>query len=111
MKLLRIFSIGARQILAKDHCVKGTVTMVRKSCLYVVKKPVRLYVNERNTLYSHYIHFTYTVDRIPYSGKLFVSPNYRCPQKGDQIDIYYDPEKPENYACYAFGPASRPIGW
>ena len=23
----------------------------------------------------------------------------------------YDPEKPENYACYAFGPAVKPIGW
>ena len=36
---------------------------------------------------------------------------YRCPQKGEQIDIYYDPEKPENYDFYAFGPATRPIGW
>jgi len=111
MKLLRIFSIGADRILGKGCCVKGTVTTVQKSYLCVVKKPVRLYPNESNTLYSHYITFLYTVDSIPYTGKLFVSLNYRCPQKGDQIDINYDPEKPENYACYAFGPASRPIGW
>lgn len=111
MKLLRMFSIGADRILKKHCCVKGTVTMVRESALYVVKKPIRLHPNSSNTLYSHFITFTYTVDSIPYKGTLFVSLNYRCPQKGDQIDVYYDPEKPMNYACYAFGPASRPIGW
>lgn len=111
MKLFRIFSIGADRILKKGCCVRGTVTMVQSSSLYVVKKPVRLSPNDRNTLYSHYITFTYTIDSIPYKGKLFISLNYRCPQKGEQIDVYYDPAKPENYACYAFGPASRPIGW
>lgn len=111
MKLLRYFSIGSDRILAKDCHVKGRVTMVQKSYLYVVKKPVRLYVNDRNTLFSHWITFSYTVDNIPYTGKLFISLNYRCPQKGEQLDVYYDPEKPENYACYAFGPAVRPIGW
>ena len=35
----------------------------------------------------------------------------RLPRKGDEIDIYYDPKKPEKYACYAFGPAEKPIGW
>ncbi len=111
MNLLRFFSIGADRILRKGCCVKGTVTLVQKSYLYVVKKPVRLYPNEHNTLYSHRIRFTYTVNSISYTGDLFVSLNYRCPQKGEQIDVYYDPEKPENYACYAFGPAVRPIGW
>ena len=111
MNLLRIFSIGADRILAKDCSVPGTVTMVRNSRLYVIKKPVRLYPNETNTLYSHYITFTYRVGGVSYNGTLFVSPYYRCPQKGERIDVYYDPDKPENYACYAFGPASRPIGW
>lgn len=111
MKLLRYFSIGAEKILAKGCHVKGRVTMVQKSYLYVVKKPVRLYVNDSNTIFSHWIRFTYTVDNVSYQGKLFISLNYRCPQKWDTIDVYYDPEKPENYACYAFGPAIRPIGW
>lgn len=111
MKLLRVFHIGADKILAKDVRTKGTVTLVQNSYLYVVKKPVRLYPNEKNTMYSHYITFTYTVDNIPYTGKLFISLRYRCPQKGEQIDVYFDPEKPEDYACYAFGPASRPFGW
>ena len=91
--------------------MQATVTSVQLSRLYVVKKPVRIGITEQNTLFSHYINFTYTVDSIPYEGKLFVSLNYRCPQKGETIDVYYDPEKPENYACYAFGPAVRPIGW
>ena len=111
MKLFRVFHIGAKKILEKGCSVKGTVTMVQKSYLYVVKKPVRLVINDSNTLYSHFITFTYHVDNIPYTGKLFISLNYRCPQKGEQIDVYYDPERPENYACYAFGPAVRPIGW
>ncbi len=111
MKLLRIFSIGADRILAKGHSVKGRVIMVQKSYLYVIKKPVRLYINDSNTLYSHFITFIYTIDNIHYTGKLFVSVNHRCPQKGEQIDVYYDPDNPENYAFYSFGPATRPIGW
>lgn len=111
MRLFRILGIGADRILAKNCHVPAVVTAVGRSYLYVVKKPVRLVPNDSNTLYSHYIHFTYTVDSTPYRGKLFVSLRYRCPQKGETIDVYYDPEKPENYACYAFGPAVRPIGW
>lgn len=111
MNLLRIFSIGADRILAKKCCVQTVVAGVQKSYLYVIKKPVRIGITENNTLYSHYITFSYTVDNIVYRGKLFISPNYRCPQKGETIYVYYDPEKPEKYACYAFGPAVRPIGW
>ena len=111
MKFLRVFHIGEKKILAKNHSVPGTVTMVQKSYLYVVKKPVRLYITEENTMYSHFITFRYTVDNVSYQGKLFIPPQFRCPQKGEQIDVYYDPEKPENYACYAFGPATKPIGW
>ena len=111
MKLFRIFGLGANKILVKNCSVTGTVTGVGRSYAYVVKKPVRLIPNESNTMYSHYIHFTYTVDNIPYTGKLFVSLRYRCPQKGEQIEVFYDPEKPQNYACYAFGPGTTPIGW
>ena len=85
--------------------------MVQDSYLHVVKKPIRLTVTPQNTIVSHFIVFRYTVDSIPYTGKLYVDLRYRCPQKGEQIDVYYDPEKPENYACYAFGPRVNPIGW
>jgi len=111
MKLLRMFHIGSEKILAKGCHVKGTVTMVSRSYLYVVKKPVRLIPNDSNTLYSHWIRFSYTVDNVSYNGKLFVSLNYRCPQKGEQVEVFYDPEKPENYAFYTFGPAVWPAGW
>ena len=111
MKLFRMFSIGADKILAKDHCVKGTVTLVQDSYLYVIKKPVRIGITPQNTAVSHFVNFSYRVEGIPYSGKIFVDPYHRCPQKSEQIDVYYDPKKPENYACYAFGPATKPIGW
>ena len=111
MSLLRIFGIGARRILAKDHSVTGTVTGVSRSYLYVVKKPVRLYVNDQNTMTSHYIFFTYTVNGISYKGKLWISLRFRCPQKGEHIQVFYDPDKPEDYAFYPFGPNPNPIGW
>lgn len=111
MKLFRMFSIGSDRILAKNCCVPGKVIHVEKSCLYVIKKPVRLYAHEGNTRFSHWITFTYKVNGIPYTGKLFVLPHYRCPQKEETLEVYYDPDKPENYALYSFGPAVNPIGW
>ena len=111
MNLLSTFGIGANRILAKNVSTTASVTMVQKSYLYVIKKPVRLYISESNTLYSHFITFRYTVEGILYTGKLFVSPNYRCPEKGEKLEIYYDPENPKKYAFYAFPPAVRPIGW
>ena len=111
MNLFRIFGIGADAVLAKDHSVPGVVTSVRNSALYVIKKPVRLYNNESNTRFSHFITFRYVVDGVEYQGKLFLTPFVHCPQKGEQIEVYYDPEKPENYACYNFGPATFSAGW
>lgn len=111
MNVFRVFGIGANKILEKGQSVSGIITSVHRSYLYVVKKPVRLIPNDRNTMYSHYIFFDYIVDNITYSGKLYVSLRYRCPQSGEHITVYYDPEKPQNYACYAFGPGAMPIGW
>lgn len=111
MRLFCVFGIGKKKILKKDTFVKGTVTAVRNSYIHVVKKPVRLYVSESNTMFSHYIFFTYTVDNISYKGKLYVDLNYRCPQAGETVEVYYDPEKPECYAFYSFGPNPNPIGW
>ena len=111
MNILRVFGLWSHEILEKNCCTKGTVTMVQTSFMHVVKKPVRLYLNPSNTIYSHFITFTYSVDNIPYKGKLYVDLSYRCPQKGEQIDVYYDPENPRNYACYSFGPNVNPIGW
>ena len=111
MNIFRIFGIGARKILAKNHSVQGTVTGVCISRIHVVKKPVRLYVNEKNTIFSHYITFRYVVNETVYTGKLYVDLRYRCPQKGECISVFYDPDDPRQYACYAFGPGTFPIGW
>ena len=111
MQILRIFGLWDQEILAKNCSVKGTVTRVQTSYIHVVKKPVRISLNPSNTIFSHFITFTYTVDGVLYQGKRYVDLTYRCPQKGEQIDVYYDPEKPYKYACYAFGPAADPIGW
>lgn len=111
MKLPYIFGIGRKKILEKDTFVPAAVTSVTPSRLLVIKKPVRIGITPENTLFSHYIHFTYTAAGISYKGKLFVSANRRCPQAGETIDVYYDPASPEKYACRSFGPAARPIGW
>ena len=111
MNFLRIFGIFEQDIFAKNCRTTGTVTLVQTSFIHVVKKPVRIGINPQNTIFSHFITFVYTVDGVSYKGKRFVDLYYHCPQKGEQIDIYYDQEKPEKYACYAFGPATKPIGW
>ena len=111
MRFLSIFGIGAKKILSRGCSTAATVTAVRNSYIHVVKKPVRLYVNDSNTMYSHYIFFTYTVDSIPYKGILYVDLRYRCPQKDEQLEVFYDPENPARYAFYSFGPNPNPIGW
>lgn len=111
MNIFRIFGIGSSKILSQGHSVTGIVTGVSRSYLYVVKKPVRLYMNDQNTMTSHYIFFTYHVNGISYKGKLWVSLRFRCPQKGEQIEVFINPENPEQYACYGFGPNPNPIGW
>ena len=69
MNLFRIFGIGSDKILTKNRSVPGTVTDLRRSYLYVVKKPVRFCPNQRNTMTSHWLFFTYTVNGIAYTGK------------------------------------------
>ena len=111
MQFLSIFSIGANRILSKKHCTQAVVSAVSTSRIHVIKKPVRLHPNKKNTMYSNYIHFTYTVDNVPYKAVLYVDLAYRCPQAGEVIDVYYDPENPRRYACYAFEPNPNLIGW
>ena len=111
MRFCHVFGIGARRILAKNCCVEARVTSVRSSALYVVKKPIRLCLNEKNTAYSHFITFTYRVGETEYPGKLFITPFYRCPAVGEIICVYYNPKNPEAYACHAFGPGIPQKGW
>lgn len=111
MNLFCLFHIGANSILSKGYSVPGKIILVRKSALYVIKKPIRLYPNEKNTMYSHFITFEYMVDSITHKGKLFIPPQHRCPQQGDIIEVFYDPKNPDRYACHSFGPNLNMIGW
>ena len=111
MNILRVFGLWDQDILNKNCSVKGTVTRVQTSYIHVVKKPVRIGINPSNTMFSHFITFTYTVHGVTYKGKRYVDLYYRCPEKGEEIEVYYDPEKLENYACYAFGPNTQLNGW
>ena len=107
MNLFRLLGIGSGRILAKDHSVKGTVTKISRCWwLSVRTKAIRLYASERNTAYPYIITFSYTVENVPHAGKLYIPVRYRVPRKGETIDVYYDPEKPQKYACYAFGPGA-----
>jgi len=112
MNILRIFGIGSSKILAQNRSVPGLVTRVSRCWwLSVHTKPVRLYASEENTVSPYIITFAYQVDGVSYTGKLFIPINYRVPQKGETISVYYDPEKPKRYACYAFGPGTFNIHW
>ena len=103
MKLLRIFSIGADAILAKGRSVQTTVAKVHRCWwLRINTKPIRRYSGDV-AVYPHIIHFTYQVDGRDYNGSLWIPVRYRVPAVGETIAVYYDPEKPDHYACYAFG--------
>ena len=111
MNPLYVFGFGAQKILEMNCAVSGTVTAVGNSYIHVVKKPVRLYVNESNTMLSHYIFFTYSANHISYKGKLYVDLRYRCPNVGEKIEVFFDPDNPAHYACCNFGPNPNPMGW
>ena len=53
MKIFRMFGIGQQKILTKGCSVKGTVTIVQTSRIYVIKKPVRIFITKENTMFSH----------------------------------------------------------
>ncbi len=110
--LFRLFGLGSDAILKKGFQVPGTVTSVYRCWWFTVKtKAIRLYASNENTVHPHIITFSYTAEGISYEGKLFIWIRYRCPQAGETIEVYYDPEKPERYACYAFGPGITSISW
>lgn len=108
MTLLPLFGLGRKGILEKDCHVPGTVIAV--SCWWrkVNTKPVRLFPGD-GAIYPSIIAFTYQVGSVSYEGKRYISLGYRVPQKGEIISIYYDPEDPKRYACYAFGLAVQSL--
>lgn len=111
MKLFRMFGIGSDKIFAQDCHTAGTVTKVYRCWwLSVNTKAIRRFPGD-GARYPHIITFTYTVDSIPYEGKLWIGTAYRVPDAGTAIEVYYNPDNPQSYACYAFGPGVAPVRW
>ena len=97
MKLLRMFGVGTTSAIAGSE-TKGIVCKVSTCYWFKVNtKPVRTSASD-GAVYPHIIHFTYTVDDKEYHGKRYVQWNKRCPYKEEIITVYYEAEKPENYA-------------
>lgn len=106
MNLLRLFGIGSSSILAKGHCVPGTVTDVYRCWwLRINTKPVRRFSGD-GAVYPHIITFAYQAGETPHIGKLYIPVPYRVPCKGEKIEVYIDPDDARKYTCYAFGPAN-----
>ena len=93
MKLFRMFGIGTTAAIAGSK-TEGIVCKV-STCywLKVNTKAVRASASD-GAVYPHIIHFTYTADHKEYSGKRYV----HCPYEGEKITVYYEAEKPDNYA-------------
>ncbi len=112
MHLLRTFGIGEQRILAKDAHVPGVVTKVTVCRWISVKTTLaRICATSENTIHPHIITFSYQVDGNEYEGNRYIWVRYRCPKKGEEIEVYYDPENPAKYACYALGPERITIRW
>ena len=95
--LLRMFGIGVTNAIA-DEQTEGTVTDVRTCYWFKVNtKPVRTHAGD-GAVYPHIIHFAYRVGGQAYTGKRFVQWNKRCPVKGERLTVYYEKEKPSNFA-------------
>lgn len=104
MNLFSLFGIGSNTILSKGQSVPGKVTHISRCWwLKINTKPVRRFSGD-GAVYPYIITFDYQVNGICYTGKLYIPIRYRVPQKGETIEVFYAPEKPEKYACYAFGP-------
>ena len=95
--LLSMFGLRTARAMAGGE-TKGSVTAV-KTCYWfkVNTKAVRAYASD-GAVYPHIIHFTYTVNNKVYNGKRYVQWNKRCPYEGEKITVYYEAQKPENYA-------------
>lgn len=112
MGIFRVFGIGDSSIFRKGCITDGTVTKVEKVWWLKIKtKPVRLYATPDNTVFPYVITFSYSIQGVGYCGKRYIPVRYRVPERGEIIPVYYDPEKPKNYAIHALGPGITQIEW
>ena len=105
MNLLCLFGIGGNAIRSANCSVAGTITAVSRCWwLKINTKPVRRFSGD-GAVYPSIITFSYQVDSTSYVGKRYIPYHCRVPQTGETIAVFYDPENPKKYACYALGPA------
>ena len=93
----RMFGLGVTNAIAGEQ-TEGMVEAV-KTCWWIKinTKPVRRHMMD-GAVFPHIIHFTYSVDGQTYRGKRYVQYYKRCPIKGEKLTVYYEREKPANYA-------------
>ncbi len=103
MNFLSFFGIGAEKIRRKECHVTGYVTKVYPCWWASVKyQQMQFPLKPKVVRYCHIITFSYTVNGIPYGGKLWVGIPYRPPVTGTSFEVYYNPENPKRYACPPF---------
>ena len=95
--LLKMLGVGATNAIAGEQ-TEGVVEAV-KTCWWIKinTKPVRRHMMD-GAVFPHMIHFAYTVESQTYRGKRYVRYYKRCPEKGEKLTVYYEREKPANYA-------------
>ena len=98
MKFLYPFGFGSAQILRNGKETTATITDV-KVCwwLKINTKPIRTNPWD-GAVFPHMVHFQYTVDGKSYTGKHYWSWRLTPPARGQDLQIYFDPENPEHYA-------------
>ena len=98
MKLASILGIGQHKIIELGCHTMAEVS--EQKTLWFIKintKAVRSGPMDGAT-FPGLIYFTYTVEGVDYKGCRLVSPNDRCPIKGERIRVYYSPDEPTKYA-------------
>ena len=95
---MSLFGWGEQKVLEAGSRTAGTVTKVH-TCWYVKvnTKPARVHAMD-GAAFPHVITFRYAVDGAEYTGRRFLWANVQCPQNGENISVYYDPEKPRRWA-------------
>jgi len=98
MRILQLFGLGNKAILAQNHTVQGIVTDVKKCWwIKVNTKPVRMHAFD-GALFPHIITYRYVVCGREYTGKRFIGVYTRCPQQGEHLPVYYREERPDQSA-------------
>ena len=105
MSICDTFAIGSRKrykercsIMAENRKTSAEITQI-KTCWWVKinTKPIRRHSLD-GARFPHIIYFTYHFKGVDYQGRSCVSYYLRCPNNGDTITVFVDPQNPTRYA-------------